>query len=77
MSNEKNYISWLWIYQKDFDNWWSVLNCSIDVEQLYKDLTAIKNDKWFAKITIAKRREIVEDKPTHYATENTYKPKQD
>ena len=77
MSEEKNYLSWIWIYEKEFDNWGSVLNCSVDVEQLYKELTAIKNENGFAKVIIAKRRELVEKKPTHYTYQDTYEKKED
>jgi hypothetical protein len=73
MTVEKKYIEGLWIYEKEFSNWWKILNVNVDVEKLYLDLLGIKDEKGFARIVIAKKQKQEEKKPSHYVYEDTYK----
>lgn len=74
---EKNYINWAYIYEINFKNWWQVLNMNIDVNSFIDQITKIKDEKWYAKLVIAWKREKIEWKPTHYIYENFYKEKKD
>ena len=69
---EKNYIKGF-AKEKTFDNWWSILSLSLNIEQLNK----LPVDKYGnIKIDICKKKEVDKFNNTHYVVENTFMPKE-
>ena len=72
---ERNYINKIAIKEKTFDNGGSVLNISVAIEELQN----IANEEGWARFTIAPRNpsKVHPKGYTHFAYEDTYKPKED
>ena len=65
---EKNYIK-SFAKERKFDNWWSIIALSINLEELNK----LPKDKyWNIKIDVCKKRESDQYGNTHYVVENTF-----
>lgn len=65
--NTKNYIRWS--CKAVQTQYGEILNLSIRVE----DLVKIQNEKWYASISISKRKEPSQYWDTHSIVENTYR----
>jgi len=68
---ERQYIQKCKIVEKTFDDGGSLLNVSINVDELVE----IADPNGWINLTIAKRREPSEKGATHYAYKNEFKPK--
>lgn len=51
------------------NQYWEMLNISVNVAELQK----FANEKWYAKLTITKRKEADQWGNTHSVVENTWK----
>lgn len=65
----KTYIDWITIREKEWP-YGSFMNVSFNPERLMQ----YANEKWWANITISKRRDTGQYGETHYATLNEWKP---
>tara|TARA_R100000734_G_scaffold19138_1_gene18430 strand:+ start:1054 stop:1350 length:297 start_codon:yes stop_codon:yes gene_type:complete len=73
---DKTFINGLFIREKEFDNGGSIIKVDINVNTLFEQLQALKNDKGFVSIELKKRREKSENGLSHYAELNTFVPKE-
>jgi len=72
---EKQYVNGIYIKEKVFADGGSLLNISISKAAI-KEFAENLDDKGYAKITIAKRKEADKYGNTHYSYYNSYEPKQ-
>lgn len=66
---ERNYIKGLFIKESKYD-----LKVSINLKTFFESIEPIQNDKGYANIVIAKRKEPGKYGDTHFAYENEWKP---
>ena len=64
---EKKFVNWI-CKEKIFNNWWSVINISIKLE----DLQNLRNDKGYINMTLCERKEVGKYGETHYLILNEY-----
>jgi len=72
---EKQYVNGIFIKEKTFPDGGSLLNISISKAAI-KEFAENLDEKGYAKITIAKRKEADKYGNTHYGYYNSYEPKQ-
>lgn len=72
--SEKQYVNGIFIKEKTFSDGGSLINVSISKAAL-KEFAENLDEKGYAKITIAKRKEADKYGNTHYSYYNSYEPR--
>ncbi len=69
--SETRFVKWS-AKEIQFNNWWSVINFSINKE----DFNSLPDEKWYVKMVLCKKKEVDQWGWTHFIKLNDWKPEE-